>query len=1049
MAFPPLRCGTLLALVGGLTWLVPAEEPTAPTERDKLLAEAKQLHDQGVQLHDQGKLPDARARLTRAVELYQKADASAHLPLIQAMIRLGSVCEGMGDFQQAVQHLEQAVALARKLNPADRLVLAEGLTKLAYCLKQLGRPEEGLPHCREALALHEKLYPASEHPDGHEALAGNLDNLGTLLWAMGDYHPAVPVYERALQMRLRLYEKSKSSDALNVLARTLNNLGTVWHGMGEYRKALTYFEQATQKRRQLFPEDRFPNGNPYLLVNLNNVGQVLLTLGEYDRALPYFEQALAMSRKLYPASQYPDGHPNLAMSLDALGGLLTEMHRADKGIIYEEEALKMVQRLFPDERFPRGHPLLALVLSNVAYAAGKAHDAERSRLCYDQAVAMNRTLYPREQFPRGHPALARALTNQAMHLYWLKRYPEAVAAAEQALDVWQRLYPERHYPHGHPELGQALARAGRLQLAAGRRKEAFDQVERGIVMWRRLADSYLVVAPEAEALSYLQRMEDAMDLLLATAEPGPEMDPRVYRQIWATKAYETRILQRRHEATQRAVARSEEVRRQWERLLDVRLQLSQLLVLATNDLAGRDRRLQQLTEEKERLERALAATRPMGDESKPAAELGPDDLGSRLPPGTVFLDFVRQRAVDRDAEIKHRYQVFLVAPGGVIRCIDLGPAQPIDAAVAAWRAQIDALEEGSAGQSLRRLVWDRLAPHLPDGTRTIYLAPDGSLARVPFIALPGARPGTVLLEDYQLAVVPHGPFLLDHLARPSPPPAPGDRVLAVGGVRYDVAGPSSYAFLPGTVTEQKQVQSVAGERAVALGGADATVKRLVEDLPRSRFAHLATHGFFDSERFHDDMKRRLARLDEWRFQPGRATVLPGLGERSPLAYTGLVLAPGSARKEDAGTGILSGEALVELPLEKLELVTLSACETGLGTYTGAEGVNSLTRAFHLAGCPNAIASLWKVNDAATAALMAQLYHELWVNKKAPLEALREAQLTIYRHPERIEVLAGERGRPALESAAKLGSALVKKPNDRPKTTPTKLWAAFVLSGVGR
>src|SRR5205085_11898789 len=82
-----------------------------------------------------------------------------------------------------------------------------------------------------------------------------------------------------------------------------------------------------------------------------------------------------------------------------------------------------------------------------------------------------------------------------------------------------------------------------------------------------------------------------------------------------------------------------------------------------------------------------------------------------------------------------------------------------------------------------------------------------------------------------------------------------------------------------------------------------------------------------------------------------------------------------------------------------------------GTRLSGEGVQSLQRAFHLAGCPNVIASLWKVNDAATAALMAKFYHELWINKKSPIEALREAQLTIYYHPELLSDLAGERGVP--------------------------------------
>ena len=108
----------------------------------------------------------------------------------------------------------------------------------------------------------------------------------------------------------------------------------------------------------------------------------------------------------------------------------------------------------------------------------------------------------------------------------------------------------------------------------------------------------------------------------------------------------------------------------------------------------------------------------------------------------------------------------------------------------------------------------------------------------------------------------------------------------------------------------------------------------------------------------------------------------------------------------------------------------------------------MQRAFHLAGCPNVVASLWKVNDAATAALMAKFYHEMWVNKKPPIEALREAQLTIYRQPELIPDLAGERGAPKLKEAVAV-KASVEPSGRRGKTADTKLWAAFVLSGVGK
>jgi CHAT domain-containing protein len=124
---------------------------------------------------------------------------------------------------------------------------------------------------------------------------------------------------------------------------------------------------------------------------------------------------------------------------------------------------------------------------------------------------------------------------------------------------------------------------------------------------------------------------------------------------------------------------------------------------------------------------------------------------------------------------------------------------------------------------------------------------------------------------------------------------------------------------------------------------------------------------------------------------------------------------------------------------------LSACETGLGEVAGGEGVLGLQRAFQVAGARNVVASLWHVDDQATAALMRVFYHKLWVEEKSPLAALREAQLALLRHPERIEQLAKTRG-PDFGQVVKL----VEGGHQAPQTTADpKLWAAFVLSGTGR
>jgi CHAT domain-containing protein len=257
-------------------------------------------------------------------------------------------------------------------------------------------------------------------------------------------------------------------------------------------------------------------------------------------------------------------------------------------------------------------------------------------------------------------------------------------------------------------------------------------------------------------------------------------------------------------------------------------------------------------------------------------------------------------------------------------------------------------------------------------------------------------------------------------------------------------------YLPGSERELRLLQARNGQGAVrVLEGSAASSARLLEELPRARLAHLATHGFFNERAFRAERGRREEQLRTWQFQTDRTTGLAGGGAKNPLAYTGLVLA-GANVPDQAGAdgGILTGEVLLDLPLERLQLAVLSACQTGLGDVLDGECVQNLQRAFHLAGCRNVVASLWNVPDEATAALMAVFYDELLHKGRLPLEALRAAQLHVYRHPEQVRELA-ERGPPQTGVVAKAPAATPRPGGGAQRQTAVKDWAGFVLSGLGR
>ena len=402
-----------------------------------------------------------------------------------------------------------------------------------------------------------------------------------------------------------------------------------------------------------------------------------------------------------------------------------------------------------------------------------------------------------------------------------------------------------------------------------------------------------------------------------------------------------------------------------------------------------------------------------------------------------------------------RYAAFVLRKGRPVRRVELADGAAIEKDLAEWRDDITKGLRSDAAGRLRQNVWEPIAKVLGDDVHTVYICPDAQLSALPWAALPAAD-GHVLLEDYTFAVVPSGPFLLEQLSRPADQDRGAGVLLAVGGVRYDRDGvPADKAGrpwpnLPATDKERAGVVAEAGKLSkppavVERTGADANVARLVKDLPAARWAHLATHGFFAAPKSQE--REHLFRPGD--FMMGVGGERRGAAERNPLTLSGLVLA-GANQPADGDGGVLTGEVIAGLDLDHMDLAVLSACQTGLGEAATGEGVFGLQRAFHIAGTKNVVASLWKVDDEATAALMNLFYYHLWEKGEPPLEALHHAQLELYRNPAGVPALARGRGAVRWDETV----AAVTKPPADPKEAPrrpaaVKDWAAFVLSGAGR
>jgi CHAT domain-containing protein len=490
----------------------------------------------------------------------------------------------------------------------------------------------------------------------------------------------------------------------------------------------------------------------------------------------------------------------------------------------------------------------------------------------------------------------------------------------------------------------------------------------------------------------------------------------------------------------------------------------------------RDNSIKALEEKITELERDLRPLLPGIARAEKLDAAGPADLQKALPADAALVDFLRYTFYQYDPQKPGKagdkrtasYLAFVLTRER-IAWLDLGPAEPIEESVAAWRKAITGgkVFPGAIPARVRKLVWAKVRKELPPSIHTVCVAPDLALCRLPWAALPGDRPGTVLLEDFALATIPHATFLLDQLWPPDLLRRTPTGLLVVGGVKYDAevrsrpgtlvasrgeplvgsTAKAGWPFLDGTLAEARSVAALATLRKlpldVKLEGDEATTAAVLAALPGAKYAHFATHGFFADPSF-----RSFFQIDPREFEQSMRGERVGRSAISPLVMTGLVFA-GANHARTPGRGIVTGEALIDLDLSGLELAVLSACETGLGDVAGGEGTFSLQRAFHLAGTRNVVASLWKVPDEPTAALMGLFYHKLWEQGLPPMEALRQAQLEIYRHPQRIAEWSKEfRGKFEVVPGSPVTPPAEIKPNPD-GTTPAFFWAAFSLSGPGR
>jgi CHAT domain-containing protein len=885
------------------------------------------------------------SRLFAASRKYDKAADS--------QLQIGEIYLIRSDFDNARQSYRESLKLGQ-----DPELRCRALSGIARIYSSIGPYSLADNYSRQALSLCEHL--------SERAQAEALEARGEVLRSVGDYSGSADFLRRARTLFVAVKDDNGEAQALLFLAHALFQGGErrpalqaagealrLWllaenrHGVARVRAALGIFAVLTGEfetahcnyavARPLFRDvgDRDDEA-----IVLNGLGYVNRATGDSQKSLEYYQAARA--------------------AFAAVQDLLGE-HEAISGMGEAMAAARNYKRLLPlylaDLRVGRKANNPVVVASAFAHIAS-AYEAEsrfsQAEMFYRRSIEAYRAA---DHIYGEIDTLIRMGHLQAT----LKRYSDAIASLERATALSKKTGQIEEIGKIQYELAWLYRLVNRLEDSRLAIEQTIDLVENQrisishfdtralyfasvhryyalyvqVLMLLHQQEPELGFAKKAFEASERSKVRSLLDLLTASDQDAP-CDELLRRQLEAVDATKVRAVDAKEGVP--AVAPT--------------LTLEEVQA----EIGSEDTVL---------LEYAL------GDEKSYAWVIDQHEITSHELPKSVRIrksvDAFRKALVPpqlRNGESAVEYQAR-------VRKLDV-----------AYRFH---------AQQLSRLL---LGPVPLAGRKRILIVPDESLQYIPFAALPFPGSGAgkeLLVNQFEVDVLPSASVLATlrkATGKRAPPTAIAaifadpvferddvrvltrpagsrrrheDRPASLTRALRDIGGSQYISRLPASRDEANAIADVLRSRDpqavhISLDFDASRAHVLTDGLTRFRLVHFATHGVVDAR--HPEMSGLILSLVDRR-----------------------------GRRQD---GYLRLGDIYKLKLSA-DLVVLSSCDSALGRDLESEGIIGLPRGFLYAGAKSVIASLWKVNDDATATLMSRLYARI-KKGESPSSALRGAQL---------------------------------------------------------
>lgn len=917
--------------------------------------------------------------LARACKIIEEKFEANSIELEECHYNLALALFQTRDFNEAEDSINRAIKLRdisdrSSINQANNMLYEYELAKILIDLEKLEKAKE--------ILLRIMSYE-------EDALRKNLDwsrsayELSRILGKEGD-----PVREKELLAQITNILAEEDQEQTVFANKVKNQLGLAHSALGEYGQATFLLREAANGFKNLLGEE-----SDFYAITMSNLGMTLMEQGNPDSAVVILEEAMQIQERIWGndsleststlhnlASAYhelskinakfldfakelyhkaleirenylPKDHPDIADTSGQLGLLYDDIGDRQNSLMYLERAHKIAVNLYGLKSLES-----SLRLSNILTTIHiDNHNAEEVKQNHEQVVSIQE-----EILGSTHPRTLTAYSNAAYFYGQINDYRRYYEYKRKYIDAMSLFI----------------------------QKEAhFIPVEDRTLFTEYLGlDTFEGIYSDIESESKQEQSSLKLHARLNIHGQLAEIEKR--QSIWINA-----------------------VRNNESHAIKLRSIIDQISQLTTSP----EIRLK-LEEERRKMERILFLKFP---NSKPKI-VTTDEVAKSLDDHEVLIEFQRYTPFSyKTGEWSEEdiYAAFMLENNGEVKTIRIGESQVIDDTISKTINKIE-LQSPDSKKELRqlsRILMQQVYSNLPQGTKTIYISPDGEINRVPFAAIDGPNQEDLLAKSFNIRLLTSGRELLqqnrkDQLSDEKPiifadpeysfklSPKPflkTNSSMQISSTRSSDMAVYEWSRLPGTAKEAKEIQEIMG--GLVYERKRATAQKL-KAVISPKILHIASHAFYlptkSSSTQADSNQNKEVSIEGGQIGLKTTEIL----DERPLLRSGIALTGANFPNENPNDdGYMTALEMSQMDLRGTDLVVISACESGRGDVLAGEGVYGLKRSIAIAGAKKSLLSLWKVDDRATAAFMKLFYTNIKSNM-SPYIALQSTQEKFRSHP---------------------------------------------------